>query len=298
MRGKKASAPARGRPQQKTKSSTTKQLPQRKRKANPTTRPMGRVGSGSVPTRSVDEWAGIIKRDLGDAIDSIIRAGTHLTQAKHQLGKGHYGDMLKSIGLHERTAQRLIAIAENKVLINPEYHSRLPVSMRTLAELAQIPAPVLEGYIKDGTVNIDMERIQVETLRNREAVSLLSDVRSATDRATIEVEPDDEPPSIAKVAISLPHSQPRTPVPQITNKEVYQAGLQGGADRLIDLLAQTRPDVCAKAVELVLGERKADFERFAGAVRELSLGLDRGRNARRSSMLRVIDSEESGEVRS
>jgi hypothetical protein len=131
------------------------------------TGPMGPGGSGSVPTRSVDEWASIIKRDLGDAIDSIIRAGTHLTQAKHQLGKGHYGDMLKAIGLHERTARRLIAIAENKVLSNPEYHARLPVSMRTLAELAEIPAPVLVGYIKDGTVNIDMERSEVGTLRKR-----------------------------------------------------------------------------------------------------------------------------------
>jgi hypothetical protein len=115
----------------------------------------------------VDEWASIIKRDLGDAIDSIICAGTHLTQAKHQLGKGHYGDMLKAIGLHERTARRLIAIAENKVLTNPEYHARLPVSMRTLAELAEIPAPDLVGYIKDGTVNIDMERSEVGPLRKR-----------------------------------------------------------------------------------------------------------------------------------
>ena len=61
----------------------------------------------------------------------------------------------------------MIAIAENKVLTNPEYHARLPVSMRTLAELAEIPAPVLVGYIKDGTVKIDMERSEVGTLRKR-----------------------------------------------------------------------------------------------------------------------------------
>jgi hypothetical protein len=124
-------------------------------------------GSGSVPTRSVDEWADIIKRDLGDAIERIIRAGAHLIEAKHQLGRGYYGEMLKTIGLHERTAQRLIAIAESRVLTNPEYHSRLPVSMRTLAELAQLPAPELVGHIKDGTIHIDMERSEAETLRKR-----------------------------------------------------------------------------------------------------------------------------------
>lgn len=123
--------------------------------------PMGPV----APVHSVDEWADIIRRDLGNAIDSIIRAGTHLMQAKHQLGKGPYGDMLKAVRLHERTARRLIAIAENRVLTNPEYHARLPVSMRTLSELAEIPAPMLEGYIKDGIVNVDMERSEVETLR-------------------------------------------------------------------------------------------------------------------------------------
>src|SRR5262245_8971885 len=100
-----------------------------KRKATPPTGPMG-------PVRSADEWATIIKNDLGGAIDRIISAGTHLAQAKHQLGRGHYGDMLKAIGLHERAARRLIAIAKHKVLSNPEYHARLPISMRTLSELA------------------------------------------------------------------------------------------------------------------------------------------------------------------
>ena len=48
------------------------------------------------------------------------------------VGKGPYGDMLKAVKLHERTARRLIAIAENRVLTNPEYHARLPVSMPTV----------------------------------------------------------------------------------------------------------------------------------------------------------------------
>ena len=127
--------------------------------------PVAAISGPMGPVHSVDEWADIIRRDLGNAIDSIIRAGTHLMQAKHQLGKGPYGDMLKAVKLHERTARRLIAIAENRVLTNPEYHARLPVSMRTLSELAEIPAPMLEGYIKDGIVNVDMERSEVETLR-------------------------------------------------------------------------------------------------------------------------------------
>jgi hypothetical protein len=56
-------------------------------------------------------------------------------------------------------------IAANPVLANPDYAGRLPTSMRTLSELATIPAPTLEGYIKNGVINIGTERQDVEALK-------------------------------------------------------------------------------------------------------------------------------------
>ena len=59
----------------------------------------------------------------------------------------------------------------------------------------------------------------------------------------------------------------RKPTPQITQEEIYRAGLRGGANRLIDALVHTRHDVREKAVEFVLGERQADREAFERAAR-------------------------------
>ena len=85
----------------------------------------------------------------------------------------------------------------------------------------------------------------------------------------------------------------RKPTPQITQEEIYRAGLRGGANRLIDALVHTRHDVREKAVEFVLGERQADREAFERAVRELAAALDRADGARRKGHLRVIEPERS-----
>jgi hypothetical protein len=58
-----------------------------------------------------------------------------------------------------------MAIATNRALANPANAKRLPPSMRTLAELAPISPPVLEGYIKDGIVHVAMERKDAEALK-------------------------------------------------------------------------------------------------------------------------------------
>src|SRR5262249_19192131 len=121
----------------------------------------------AVPKRSETEWAEIIRGHLFRAVEGIIVAGEHLQQAKHQLGHGRFLPLLKSIGLHERTAQRLMKIASNVVLANPTHGSRLPTSMRTLYELSTLPPKLLEARIIDGTVTPDFERKDVERLRGK-----------------------------------------------------------------------------------------------------------------------------------
>jgi hypothetical protein len=117
-----------------------------------------------VPARTEQEWAAIINADLGRAVEGVVAAGKHLVQARCQLGRGRFGDMLRAANLHERTAERLMRIAESPVLTDPAHAARLPVSMRTLAELTRFPSPILKGYLEDGTINVATERADVEKL--------------------------------------------------------------------------------------------------------------------------------------
>ena len=125
------------------------------------------IAHADVPKRSEAEWAEIIRDDLGRAVEGIIAAGEHLRQAKYQLEHGRFLPLLRSIGLHERTAERLMKIASNVVLANPTHGSKLPTSMRTLYELSTLPLKVLEAKIIDGTITPDIERNEVERLKGK-----------------------------------------------------------------------------------------------------------------------------------
>ena len=123
------------------------------------------LAHADVPKHSEDEWVEIIRNDLSRAVEGIIAAGEHLQQAKYQLDHGRFLPLLRSIGLHERTAERLMKIASNVVLANPTHGSRLPTSMRTLYELSTLPPKMLEAKIIDGTITPDIERKDVERLK-------------------------------------------------------------------------------------------------------------------------------------
>jgi hypothetical protein len=116
------------------------------------------------PVRSEREWADLIRDDLGRAVEGIVAAGKHLIEARRNLGRGRFGDLLRALRMHERTAERLMRIAESPVLTDPNFAACLPTSMRTLAELTRFPSPILEGYLQNGTINIATERAQVEAL--------------------------------------------------------------------------------------------------------------------------------------
>jgi hypothetical protein len=115
--------------------------------------------------RSIDEWETILRADIGQAIEAIIAFGRHLAEAKDDLGYGGFAPLLHRLQLDDRKAQRFMAIAANRALTNPANARKLPASMRTLAELATISAPVLEGYIKDGVIHVTMERKDAEALK-------------------------------------------------------------------------------------------------------------------------------------
>src|SRR5262245_19788941 len=123
-----------------------------------------------IPDHTEAEWVEIITADLGRAVESIIAAGTHLRQAKHQLPHGSFGPMCERLGLSDRTAQRLMAIAEDERLTKPTHVSLLPPSWGTLYLLTRLDDPTFNRLIEDGTIRPDMERKDIEQFkRNRSA---------------------------------------------------------------------------------------------------------------------------------
>jgi Protein of unknown function (DUF3102) len=115
-------------------------------------------------------------------------------------------------------------------------------------------------------------------------------------RSSQQGEPTTEPGSVPSTGTVPSEPLRRAPVPpgrdedrpQITEKEINRARVDGGAERLIDEVVRSGSDVREKAVELVLGERAHDYDAFAQAVRELALRLDRASAARGAANLRLI----------
>jgi hypothetical protein len=107
---------------------------------------------GSSPVRTEAEWEAIIREDLNRAkegaiqfLNGVISAGQNLTRAKQEVGHGRFGSLLARLNINERTAQRLMNIGAHPTITNSAYAGLLPISMRTLSELATIPPATLEG---------------------------------------------------------------------------------------------------------------------------------------------------------
>jgi hypothetical protein len=137
----------------------------------------GNLKKVSVPPalsnrRSVEEWEATVRADIDHAIEGIRRtvegwvaAGRHLQQAKDELDHGEFGPMLERLKLHAKTAERYMTIARNPILSNPTHGSHLPTSLRTLSELATLPADFLKAKISDGTITRETTRKDVEALK-------------------------------------------------------------------------------------------------------------------------------------
>ena len=77
---------------------------------------------------------------------------------------GTFISMIRSddaLPFNERTAQRLMKIAEHPVLTNTTHESHLPTSWTTLYELSKASPALLEAKISTGTITPRLERSQV-----------------------------------------------------------------------------------------------------------------------------------------
>jgi hypothetical protein len=115
-------------------------------------RPIGRV-------RSRKQWANRIRVKLRRTAQAIVSIGIDLAEAKADIPPGQWLDFLEAdLGMAERTAQRFMQVAHHEVLADPQYHDRLPASMRTLANLAAMKPADLRKAIETGDVTTDTEQ--------------------------------------------------------------------------------------------------------------------------------------------
>lgn len=73
----------------------------------------------------------------------------------------------KMLPFGERTAERLIKIAEHPILSNPTHVSKLPPSWGTLYEMTRLPDRELEEMLAEGKINCDTERKEIDEFVKR-----------------------------------------------------------------------------------------------------------------------------------
>jgi len=114
--------------------------------------------------RSLDEWAEVIGADLTRAVDGILAAGRHLTEAKAE-HPGTFGSWIASgvVGVGPRQAQRLMAIAKNLDGLDATRRVALPKDTLTLYTLVtNLTSRQLVAAIDAGTVHPALTRAEVK----------------------------------------------------------------------------------------------------------------------------------------
>jgi hypothetical protein len=98
-----------------------------------------------------------------------IRLGITLLKAKRSLGPGRFRAFMEGgrFGLEKTRAEKLMRIAGNTVLRNPQYHAMLPTSENALIQLADLDATILERAIRVGTVHRAMTEAEASNFANR-----------------------------------------------------------------------------------------------------------------------------------
>jgi DNA polymerase III sliding clamp (beta) subunit (PCNA family) len=117
------------------------------------------------------EWARQIRAELQSPVQSHVRAGRLLIQAKEDLKQdedddGEFLEMLKEeLGFkNPRKPQMLMAIAHHRIISKAKHASLLPAGWYTLYLLTQIPDELLLKMLADGRIHPEMERKDAEQI--------------------------------------------------------------------------------------------------------------------------------------
>lgn len=112
--------------------------------------------------KELSKWKTRIEAAWQKSVQSVIEVGNLVKQAKEQLGVS-YSLLEAELPFSSTVAAFLIKIAENPVLSNPAYHSRLPNGYNTLYYLASVDEQELVNQIESGVItpNFTLESAKV-----------------------------------------------------------------------------------------------------------------------------------------
>lgn len=116
--------------------------------------------------RTWGEWAGIIKGNLGQAVEGIVSAGKNLTSAKADVNHGEWQDMLDDIGISQPYAYKLMQIG--KRFTNHSSWNDLPGSIAALYELSRMDSSDIEDGIESGAITPNMKIKDAKAFANNE----------------------------------------------------------------------------------------------------------------------------------
>lgn len=118
-----------------------------------------------VESRTPEQWAALVRSDLGQAVAGFIAASKHLVQAKQQIPHGDWLPWVKrELPISISTVDKLIALSRNPALTNSEHVTNFPPSWGTLYELSRLDPPLLEAAIEAGRVHPELERKEAKAL--------------------------------------------------------------------------------------------------------------------------------------
>lgn len=154
------------------------------------------------------------------AVASIIETGLILLEAKegpYRLRHGAFEAMVRTkLPFAASTARKLMAIARHPVLSNRSHVNVLPPSYATLYALTKVPDERLIAFIKDGTINPNLEREDVVALRGdqspqpakpvssglrEENAQLKAELRRLHDQVDDIFDPNDTVVALARVIV-------------------------------------------------------------------------------------------------
>jgi Protein of unknown function (DUF3102) len=177
------------------------------------------AGAGLVPVTPItDDWQSYADRitatftaTLQKTVEGFIATGALLIEAKAKVDHGDWLKLTERLPFSVRTAQMLMAIAENPVLSNTKHASHLPPHWYTLHLLTKLPEPVLLDKIEDHTINPEMERGDVEVIVaeiEAEAIEVTDAPKSeeVTEAEWPKSSPDDDEVTEAEIIEEAPPS--------------------------------------------------------------------------------------------
>jgi hypothetical protein len=135
--------------------------------------------------KSVDDFEREISGAWHRALSSIIDVGKLCAEAASALDRADLNDLKSRLTMSDATFTKLVKIAQDQRIADPENQLRLPCSYGTLYELTHLSDDEFEAAIGDGSINPDMQRNDAAALRPSSSSDATSQTSSQPKKAVL-----------------------------------------------------------------------------------------------------------------